>query len=254
MKAILITFIFCFAFFQSASVKNKSDREHDGFVGNVKKAFEEWSPISGYPSYLQPGTRYRGSTRIYDADGRLLQSSVYPGAGGSDELRDHYTYDKDGARMSRTEEIRGENSPPPPPPPMPPPGSKEEKGPPKTVFQYDSRGRKIETAVLRAGGTLVYKLIYKYDEKDRLQESQNADPDGKITSRRVYSYEGDQRYPKEYVYIGSDGKTSSKVTYTEYELNPQGDWIKRKSKTESSDGRTQASLNYRSIDYHQIQK
>lgn len=254
MKAIITAFIFCFAFFQSASVKNKSDRELDGFTGDVKKAFEELSPISGYPSHLQPGSRCRTSTRIYDANGRLLQSSVYPGTCGSDEWREHYTYDKDGARMSRIEEIRGENSPPPPPPPMPPPGSKEDKGPPKTFFRYDSRGRKIESEVFRASGTLIYKLIYKYDEKDRLQESQNVDPDGKITSKRVYGYEGDQRFPKEYIYIGSDGKTSFKVTYTEYELNPQGDWIKRKSMMERSDGPTYVSLNYRSIDYHQIEK
>jgi hypothetical protein len=98
----------------------------------------------------------------------MIQSSVYPGSCGSDEIRELYTYDKEGNRISHTEEIRGENSPPPPPMPMPEPGAKKDegvKGPPKTTFKYDAHGVLTERSTFRASGTLIYKIIYTYDVK-----------------------------------------------------------------------------------------
>lgn len=79
MKYIFLILIFCLACAQ-ASVTKMSDREHDAFVGPVKKVFEEWSPISG--SSVPAGSRCRQMTKVYDESGRLLQHSVYPGSCG----------------------------------------------------------------------------------------------------------------------------------------------------------------------------
>jgi hypothetical protein len=134
--------------------------------------------------------------KIYDQNGRLIQSSSYPGSCGSDEIREHYTYDQEGNRTESTEEFRGKDSPPPPPRPMPPPGTKEDqsvKGSPKTTFKYDAQGLMTEEATFRASGVLIYRTVYKYDENGRLQETQTLDSDGKTRVKRVRSYEGCQR-------------------------------------------------------------
>lgn len=252
-KVIITTFIFCLVFLQSPSTRKKSDRELDGFAGPVKKVFEEWSPVSGYPN--PSDARCRTLTKIYDPNGRLVQSSLYPGSCGSDEIREHYTYDQEGNRTERTEEFQGKDSPPPPPPPMPPPGARDQavKGPPKTTFKYDNRGLMTEMAVYRANGALIYKIVKKYDEKERLQEGQSVNPSGKTTAKYVYTYEGEKRFPESYTYIGADGKPSGVVRYTDYELNRQGDWVKRRESSESS-GAAQISIHYRSIEYFPAQK
>jgi hypothetical protein len=193
IKIIAGTLILGLLFLQTPSAARKSDRELDGFIGPVKKSFIEWSPVSGYP--YPPDSRCREHTSVYGPDGRKIQSSVYPGSCGGDEIRGLYTYDQEGNRITRTEEIRGENSPPPPPPPMPAPGAKKDegvKGPPKTDFKYDAQGLLTERSTFRASGALIYKIIYTDDAKGRLQQTQTVYPEGKIGDKRVYSYEGEK--------------------------------------------------------------
>lgn len=245
------TLILGLLFLQSQSAARKSDRELDGFVGPVKKSFIEWSPVSGYP--YPPDSRCRRHTSVYDPDGRMIQSSVYPGNCGSDEIRELYTYDQEGNRISHTEEIRGKNSPPPPPPPMPEPGAKKDegvKGPPKTTFKFDVQGALTERSTFRASGTLIYKIIYTYDAKGRLQQTQTVYPEGKIGDKRVYSYEGEKHFPEGYSYIDANDKLRFKVSYSEYEFNPQGDWIKRRETTTSPSSPTTISINYQTLEYH----
>src|SRR5262245_54852446 len=115
IKVITGTMIVGLLFLQSPSAIRKSERERNGFVGTVKKSQEEWSPISGYP--YPSDTRCRAQAQVYDEDGRLLQYTFFTGACGSDEDRQHYTYDQDGSRTIRFERVQGKNSPPPQPPP-----------------------------------------------------------------------------------------------------------------------------------------
>ena len=77
MKHIFVALILCVACTQATVRERSSDREHDGFVGPVKKVFVEWSPISGgnYPV----GSRCRQMTKVYDQGGRLMQHILYPG-------------------------------------------------------------------------------------------------------------------------------------------------------------------------------
>ncbi len=91
MKHTFVVLIICIGCTQASVPKRESDREHDGFVGLVKKVFVVWSPISG--SNYPVGSRCRQMTNVYDESGRLMQHSVYPSACGSDEIRDDYSYD-----------------------------------------------------------------------------------------------------------------------------------------------------------------
>jgi hypothetical protein len=180
-----------------------------------------------------------------------MQSSVYPGSCGSDEIRDTYTYDKKGDRITKTEEIRGQGSPPPPPPPAMGPATERESGPPRRVAQYDASGRLTESTVLRPSGKLVYKNVYRYDPQGRLLENASYDDRGQASDRRVYTYEGGQRVPSSFTYYGRDGKVYIKTIYTDYEFNSHGDWIRCQETTEEIYNLKRASLTFRSIEYYE---
>jgi hypothetical protein len=247
IKVIAGTLIFSLLFLQSPSAGRKSERESDGFVGPVKKAVEEWSPVFGYSD--PPDSRFQSRVQVYDKDGRLIQYSIYSGVFSKDENREHYTYDPEGNRTTRFEFIQGKNSPPPPPPPMMPPGTVV-KGPPKTTFKYDAQGMRIEKANLRANGEFIYKTTYKYDEKGRLQEMQVIHANGP-RYRWIYTYEGEKRFPETEDSFEGDSNTPKATTaYTDYELNSQGDWTKRKQTRKETPGRTTVSIRYRNIEYY----
>lgn len=256
IKVITGTLVLGLLFLQSPSAGRKSERESDGFVGPVRKAIEEWSPVSGYP-YLSPGDRCRARSHFYDKDGRHIQYSYFSGACGSDEHQEHYTYDQDGNRTARFEFIQGKNSPPPPPPPMMSPGAKggqAVKGPPKTTFTYDAQGMMTEEANFRANGEPTYKTTYKYDEKGRLQEMQIIHSSGN-RYRWTYKYEGEKRFPESQDSFEADSNTPKyTVTYTDYELNAKGDWNKRKETTKEATGRTTVSIRYQSLEYYPAEK
>ena len=252
MNHILLVLILCIACTQAPLTTRESDRKHDGFVGPVKKVFVGWSPISGsnYPA----GSRCRQMTKVYDESGRVLQHSVYPGACGSDEMREDYTYAHDGSRMGKTQEIRGKDSPPPPPPIAPPPGFKEEIGEPRMVFKYDSSGRLIETASVKPSGKIMYKNTKSYDDKGRMIEGTGYDRDGQISDRRVYSYSSDDHVPSGVTYYGRDGKVYRRTGYTDYEFNSRGDWVKRKQTSELTFNRRSVSITFQEIKYYPDRK
>src|SRR5688572_17636156 len=147
MKRFLLLLILSVACNQAAVPKRESDREHDGFVGPVKRVFVVWSPISG--SNYPIGSRCRQLTNEYDENGTLMRHSLYPGACGSDEIREDYSYSQDGTQTTKTQEIRGTNSPPPPPEVASRSNGDEEKGPAQKTIKYDQSGRLIEVSMVK---------------------------------------------------------------------------------------------------------
>ena len=182
----------CIACGQATVTKTESDREHDGFLGRVKKVFVEWSPISGgnYPV----GSRCRQMTKVYDQNGRLMQHSVYPGACGQDEIRNDYSYALDGSRTAKSQDIRGKDSPPPPPPIVSRSKSEADKGEPRTIVKYDSStGKEVESLSVRPSGAIIYKTTYRYDDRGRMIEMIGLNKDGLVSSRRVSGLSGWRR-------------------------------------------------------------
>ncbi|HEU4834787.1 MAG TPA: RHS repeat domain-containing protein [Pyrinomonadaceae bacterium] len=247
MKHFILLLIFFIVSGQTAT-KRESDREYDGFVGPVKKVFVTWTPISGSP--YPPESKCRQMTNEYDQSGRLTRHSVYPNSCGSDEIREDYTYSADGDKTIKVQEIRGENSPPSPPPVAAPANAKIENGPPKEARRYDDAGRLVEKGLMLPSGKFRYKSTYTYDAKGRLVETTGYDGDDRVTSRRVYAYSGDQRVPSSFIYYGGDGKIYEQTTYTDYEFNSKGDWIKRKHTTEETFNRRRVSMFHREIEYY----
>jgi hypothetical protein len=249
MNPFSILLIFCLAFPQSSEIRKQTDREHDGFLGPVKKAHEEWSPVTRNQNDIRPGTRCRKATNMYDAGGRITRSYIYAGSCGDDELREYYTYDKDGNQMILEEEILGVGSDSPPPP-MPAPGGIQDQGPPKKTFKYDSQGRLTEYVVRWHSGKISYRIVYDYDAEGRISEYKSLDSAGKLNGRVTYNYEGKNRFPSKSTYFNSDGKTSQESTYSEYQINSHGDWIKRKASINDFDGVVRISFDYRDIEYY----
>jgi hypothetical protein len=248
MKPFLLLLILSVACHQAGVSKRESDREHDGFVGPVKRVFVVWSPISG--SNYPVGSRCRQMTNEYDENGRLMRHSVYPGACGSDEIREDYSYSQDGNQTIKTQEIRGTNSPPPPPAVASRSNSEEDKGPAKKAITYDQSGRLSEVSVVKPRGRLSYKTIYTYDERGRVVEIAGYDGDSRITARRVYKFSGDDRVPSEFTYYGSDGRVYERTTYTDYEFNSKGDWVQRRQTKEETFNRHSVSMTFREIEYY----
>lgn len=248
MRRLLLLLILSIACNQAAISKRESDREHNGFVGPVKKVFVIWSPISG--SNYPVGSRCRELTDEYDENGRLMRHSVYPGACGSDEIREDYSYSQDGNQITKTQEIRGADSPPPAPPVVSRSNSEEDKGPAKRVFKHDPLGRLIEEGMVKPSGRLSYKTIYTYDQKGRLIETTGYDGDSRLTDRRIYRFSADDRVPFEFAYYGPDGRVYERTTYTDYEFNSKGDWVKRRETKEETFNRHSVSIAFREIEYY----
>jgi hypothetical protein len=248
MKQLFLALILCIACGQAYVTKTESDREHDGFLGPVKRVFVEWSPISGgnYPV----GSRCRERTKVYNPNGRLMQDSLYPGACGRDEIRSDYSYAPDGSRTEKSQEIRGKDSPPPPPP-ISRSNSEEDKGELRTLVKYDpSTGKQVESMTVRPSGRIIYKITYSYDDKGRLIEMTGLNSDGQVSNRRVYGYSGDQIVPSNFVYYDGKGSVHERTIYSDYEFNSQGDWIRRKETKEESFNRRSISLVLREIEYY----
>jgi YD repeat-containing protein len=245
MKHFLLLSILFLVSSQATVTNHKSDREHDGFVGPVKKVFVTWTPISesNYPS----DSKCRQMTNEYDQTGRLTRHSVYPGDCGSDEIRETFTYSPDGNKTSKYEEILGENSSPPPPPAAAPAG---ETGPPKEARRYDDAGRLVEEGMMLPSGKFRYKITYTYDAKGRLIETTGHDGDDRVSSRRVYTYSGHERVPSGFMYLDGGGKIYEKTAYTDYKFNSKGDWIQRKHTTEETRNRRHVSMFNREIEYY----
>jgi hypothetical protein len=250
MRSICLLLFLFIACSQAPSSKPVSDREHDGFAGPVKKVFVEWSPVYRPWGNIPIGSRCREMTKHYDENGRLMMHSTYPGSCGSDERREEYTYAPDGSRTAKAQEIRGKDSPPPPPPMATGSNTKQETGEPRTTFKYGPSGLLIEEASLRPSGKVIYKYTYTYDAKNRMLEMTGYNSDGRVSDRRVYGYAGDNRAPSEFAYYGPDGKAHERTTYSEYEFNSRGDWIKRKETSEETFNRKSISIVSREIEYY----
>lgn len=194
------------------------------------KVFEEWSPQTEEPN-IPIGARCPRETQTYDQQGRLTSRVLYPGfCGGDGEIREDYNYDKDGNRLERDDNSKASViSASPPKPPTPSAGGNQNGSDTfKHVFKYDLMGRMSEESVYSPSGKLTYKLVYKYDSNNRLIEYKSFNHDGSFSEKHTFSYNSDERFPSGSISIGSDDKPYSKDTYSAYEMNSRGDWIKRR--------------------------
>jgi hypothetical protein len=240
---------------QASPSRKMNDREHEGFKGPVRKVFVERSPQTEIGN-LPIGARCPEETQNYDQQGRLISLLLYPGFCGEDgEIRENYSYDKDGNRLGRHDNSKASGISISSSSPPIPSDRKNQDGPysTKRILKYDSKGRISGESVYSPSGELIDKTVNKYDSQNRLIEWESVDLDGSISEKQTFIYNGDERFPSGSIGIGSDGKPDSRETYSDYEVNSRGDWIKRREIVEHLDQPNQAKtirIITRTIDYY----
>jgi hypothetical protein len=255
MKHTLIPFCLTLMLMQASPSRKMNDREHEGFKGPVRKVFVEWSPQTDGGN-APISARCPEETQNYDQQGRLISVLLYPGiCGGDGEIRENYSYDKNGNRLGWHDNSKASGIPISSPNPPTPYDRKNQDGSysTKRVLKYESKGRISEESVYSPSGELIDKTRYKYDSQNRLIEWESIDPDGSVSEKQTFIYNGDERFPSGSIGIGSDGKPDSRETYSDYEVNSRGDWIKRRETVEHLDQPNRAKtirIITRTIDYY----
>lgn len=230
----------------------ESDRQHEGFVGTVKTVTTYLSAISGNWQSTPRGKQCKFKTVMYAPTGRLIQSSLFPDCGRGGELRDTFTYDKDGNRYDKNEMTESQSGIPAGPPPMAGKSISEEETmkTPSVTFKYNDQGKRAEQAGLFSDGKLMHRFIYKYDEKGRVAEILRYYPEEKTPRKTKYSYFADQQFPVAWIEYDANGKLSQRYVFSDYSLNATGDWIKRKAVIEDGAGK-RIGWESRQIEYYQ---
>ena len=241
MINIIWLLVFCVVSNQGSVTKRLPDREQDGFVGPVKKVFVTWTPISGSP--YPADSKCRQLTNEYDQMGRITRHSLYPGACGTDEIREDHTYSHNGERRTTTKTIPAPNSPPLRRAQL---NAEINKRQAAQGFTHDDAGRLIEE---QSFGQLSYRTSYFYDAKGRLLETRDYQSES-LTSRRIYNYSGDDRVVSGFRYYNSDGIVQQYTEYSDYEFNSKGDWISRKENKQENFKPRVVSITHREIEYY----
>src|SRR5262249_11976535 len=111
MKNMALLFCLTLTLTQTSPSRKMNDREQEGFRGPVRKVFEESSDQTE-GSNIHIDARCPRETKRYDQQGRLTSHVLYPGiCGGDGEIRENYSYDKDGNRLGRTDDSKASGIP-----------------------------------------------------------------------------------------------------------------------------------------------
>lgn len=209
MKTITTTFFILILFLTVSAQEKMTDREFDGFKGDVKTVSIETMPISG-SGVRNKNKRVVWEKWTYNFAGMKMQednpqakskvifryiddykiSDLIEGKGGSTEqFKFKYVYEYDSQGRVKTEKVYLNNN----------------KTPSVKTFKYDSKGRLIEKT--DDSPASVTKSLYKYDEKGNLIERSD-----------------EQKGKGEF---GTDSK--SRTVYSNYKIDSQGNWTERKT-------------------------
>lgn len=192
----------------------QTDRERDGFFGKAANVY--------YKVIYSGGKRCAKRADSYNSEGKLTQHTLYIVVCSADKITADYEYTSDDKRKTMTNGKLGGT----------------------TVFVYDTAGKlETETSVLNEKPDEQVQVRYRYDEKGRIYEKFYS-TNGVEYGKEIYEYKGDEKFPAKFTFNNTKDNNSYTITYGGYELNSEGDWIKR---TES-DGKTTTYIE-RSIEY-----
>lgn len=253
MKTTLLTFlIFTFCAVVPAQ-KKMTDREFEGFKGEVKSVTNEFLKLD------DPGnnnTRKIESQVFFHKDGRY-DHILYP----SNNYKVVFQ-EIDGFKTFKSMEIKKEKNPPrvtgeskrepiEKPEKIVPPDERFDQ---KYVYEYDSQGRFITEREYLNNGKLSKLTKIKYDDQGRIIE-ENVN-DTIAISKFVYKYDEKGNLVEELEnrdIKGAGTDSTSRTVYSGYKLDAKGNWIERKREYLSETGETSWKteyLEYRTIVYY----
>jgi antitoxin component YwqK of YwqJK toxin-antitoxin module len=94
----------------------------------------------------------------------------------------------------------------------------------RSMWEYDSQDRVVQSMVYRSEGTLPEKSLYKYDDKGLLSELIGLESNASVRRREVFHYDQSGRRMEE-LDFNAEGSLTFRTTHT-YEDDARGNWIK----------------------------
>ena len=235
-QAFLALLLVSLSTFSAFAQKKQSDREFEGFRGQVKSVTEERAELK--QSVEAPRKPHKMFT--FDAEGNLVTDKAYDHRGEEFDIRTysfidgervvkHDVLSKSGFRISASPRKQATQ-------PADPRYSA------KIRYKYDSQGNQTEKSWLYSDGSPGLRYAYKR-EGDRSEEMVYR-PDGSL-SHGTKNKLDDKGNEVETTDVLPGYPPRPKTTYTYLEFDSQGNWTKRKQSYGDS-----TSITYRTITYH----
>ena len=233
--------------------KKQTDREFEGLKGPVKSVSVEHAASKEQEGRQAEGPRVMAEGATYNAEGNLVVDEWY-GPGGTLFMKTVYVYI--GAEKIAEVNVRppsvqipaGTVLPAAPPRPSPGPGPMLRSWE-KLKYKYDARGN-ITERIVESEGRVKRRGVYKFQAGRKELQSY---ADGKdLDYRRVERLDARGNVVELEVFeIKADFK--EKHSYTAYEFDARGNWIKRlKSEWTTEGGKPRyvpVQVEYRTIAY-----
>jgi len=205
-----------------ARVTNKTDREHDGFMGPVRAVRIEQSQLINRSGEWVEAPRVLSQTVAYDSRGRLTERVFYTRDQG---IWSRIIYDSDSAGIRSDIVYRAHAG-----------QSTQANGSDqlerlteftrlRRTFKYDSGGDRTEEADYSKEGNLSKRTVYKYEANGNVKEIIEYAPNGALQTRHTNKYDEKGRIVEQRR-DDSPGATARQESYA-YEFDSTGNWTKR---------------------------
>jgi hypothetical protein len=217
-----------------------TDRQAEGLTGNVKTLVSEGAVLEGKPGKWKELRRVRDSTTVWDKEGyeieRVIGASDKPfmklvaSHDAKQKIRIEKRYDLYLNDSSRPRGVVHDAQGKPMQSPLPPAKTQEPSVVIKEIlYKYDDDGNLSEKLIyeMQQGKKKFYvRRVYLWDADGKPKEEQWYDESGKPTRKFVYKYDL-QGNEIEHIIIEGKNKIISRTTYSEYQFDSQGNWIRR---------------------------
>jgi hypothetical protein len=202
-----------------------SDREWDELKGNVQKVTTESAKLENKSDKLVEGKRQLHSITLYDKEGNRVKEVIYSSKGDEEVLREYGFID--GNRVVKEQFNYGYGTGG-----VYPSGKSQAKPPDprytnRFEYKYDDKGNRIEEIWYRNNGNLLGRRVSVYDKSGNRTEVVWYMKDGKLLDRTVFTYD-ESGSLKEESSTRTDTDMTWKWSYSDYEYDSHGNWIKRK--------------------------
>jgi hypothetical protein len=118
---------------------------------------------------------------------------------------------------------------------------------------YDQAGLEVERIFYGADRRIKSRTFFSYDAHSRLLSEREYRPDGSLGRMQEYAYDDIGNLMLQEELYNAEGVLLSRDTYDSYEVDPRGNWIKRKKTCWSysnSANRESVSVSNRTIEYY----
>lgn len=257
MKIVAAAFYIFILIFTVSAQKQMTDREFDGFKGNVRSVSIETMPVSG------PGNkRVVWEIWSYDQSGRKLEvnntqsrtRSVFSNIDGfktfkSIEGKNNYA----GPSLSDSNDPNDKTKPIELPEKLVKPDKRFDR---RFAYEYDAQGRVSTEREYLNNNKLVSLRRFTYDENGLVREESANDPIFITRISYKYAQNGnlieklEVKKGKEHIEWATD--STIRVVYSNYKLDAQGNWTERKTALYSDEiPEPYISMDYQVIAYYQ---